>query len=219
MKVNRIFLVDDHNLIRSGLKKLIEEQSDMKVVGEAGNGREALDKIQEIQPDIVVMDVSMPEMNGVQATEQIKRDFPKVKVLVLSAHDDEVYFRQLLQLGASGYVLKRAIADELIHALQVVAADGTYLCTSVTSKIVSVYATPAAHNASETPLSEREGEVMRSLAWGHTNKEIANALHISVKTVETHRARCMEKLELLTRADIVRYAHARGWLRNREDEE
>ena len=208
----RIFLADDHALIRAGLKSLIQTQSGMEVVGEAGTGRETCERVKELLPDIVVMDITMPDMNGIQATEKIKRDCPDVKIIALSAHEDEAYFRQMLRLGASGYLLKRAIADELIHALQVVFAGGTFICAIIASKIVSVYS-EADHDSRETEvLSEREGEVLRCIAWGNTNKEIAAALFISVKTVETHRARCMDKLNLQTRADIVRYALAHGWL-------
>ena len=212
----RILIVDDHAIIRAGLKRLIEEQSDMKVVGEAGNGREACDKVQTLKPDIVIMDITMPEMNGVQATETIKRDYPNVKILVLSAHDDEGYYRQMLRSGASGYILKSAITEELVHALNVVFAGGLYVCAHIASKIVSVYADPGDQMRDAGILSEREGEVLRCIAWGHTNKEIAAALFISVKTVETHRARCMEKLDLQTRADIVRYALAHGWLQEND---
>jgi DNA-binding NarL/FixJ family response regulator len=208
----RIFLADDHAMIRAGLKSLIENHTGMEVVGEAGSGREACERVKTLLPDIVVMDISMPDMNGIQATENIKRDCPDVKIMVLSAHEDEAYFRQMLRVGASGYLLKRAIAAELIHALQVVYDGGIFLCAIMAGKIASQYAQPDNSARDGAALSERESEVLRCIAWGKTNKEIAADLFISVKTVETHRARCMEKLALQTRADIVRYALAQGWL-------
>jgi DNA-binding NarL/FixJ family response regulator len=214
MTMLRILLADDHILIRAGLKRLIEDQNDMQVVGEASNGREACDIIPHLLPDIVVMDISMPDMNGAKATETITRTYPNVKILVLSAHEDETYYRQLLRMGASGYLLKRSVADELIQAIQVIREGGIYLCTEVARQVVGTYSQPEQTRPSTATLSEREAEVLRCLAWGHTNKEIGEMLHISVKTVETHRARCMEKLNLNSRADIVRYALAQGWLQD-----
>ncbi len=184
----RVFLADDHALIREGLKRLIEEQTIMKVGGEAGSGRETWERVKALSPDIVVMDISMPDMNGVEATENIKRDCPNVKVLALSAHEDEAYFRRTLRAGASGFVLKRAISEELIHALNVVFEGGIYVCAIVASKIVGAYSDSNSDLQQDDVLSVREGEVLRYIAWGHTNKEIATTLFISVKTVETHRA-------------------------------
>lgn len=213
----RVLLVDDHALIRVGVKRLVEGQSDMIVVGEADNGHAAITQIEKLRPDIVVMDISMPDMSGVQATEQIKAQYPEVKILILSAFNEEAYFRRLLQAGASGYVLKESITDELVHALHSIAQGETYVCATVSSKIVHAYAAPQKAMTDASVLSEREREVLCSIAWGHTNKEIASALHISVKTVETHRMHCMEKLGLQTRAEIVRYALAQGWLQDKSE--
>jgi DNA-binding NarL/FixJ family response regulator len=201
--------------MREGLKSLINAQSDMNVIGEADNGRTALQKARELQPDIVVMDVSMPEMNGIQATERLRRVCQKTKVLILTAHDDTGYLRQLLEAGALGYVLKRVAAEELINAIRVVAAGGVYLDPTLAGKVVRGYVgTPRLRGAPQSNnLSERETEVLRLVAWGYTNKEIAAYLNLSVKTVETHKSNLMEKLDLKSRVEIVRYALRQGWLR------
>jgi len=211
----RIFLADDHVVMREGLRSLVNAQADMDVVGEADNGRTTLSKARELQPDVIVMDVSMPELNGIQVTERLKRAYQKIKVLVLTAHDDSGYLRQLLEVGASGYVLKKAAAEELINAIRVVATGGVYLDPALAGKVVSGYVgkrrlrgAPRGHD-----LSERETEVLRLVAWGYTNKEIAAYLSLSVKTIETHKANLMEKLELKSRVEVVRYALRQGWLR------
>jgi DNA-binding NarL/FixJ family response regulator len=211
----RIFLADDHTVMREGLKSLVNAQADMEVVGEADNGRTALQKAKELQPDVVIMDVSMPELNGIKVTEQLKRTCQKIKVLVLTAHDESGYLRQLLQVGASGYVLKKAAAEELINAIRAVAAGGVYLDPTLAGKVVGGYV--GSRRLKGTPqgndLSEREAEVLRLVAWGYTNKEIGSYLTISVKTVETHKANILEKLDLRSRVEMVRYALRQGWLR------
>ena len=211
----RIFLADDHTVMREGLKSLVNAQADMDVIGEADNGRATLLKVRELQPDVIILDVSMPDLNGIQVTERLKRTCQKVTVLVLTAHDDSGYLRQLLEVGASGYVLKKAAAEELINAIRVVAAGGVYLDPSLAGKVVGGYlgnrrpgSKPQAND-----LSEREAEVMRLVAWGYTNKEVAAYLRISVKTVETHKANIMQKLDLKSRVEMVRYALRQGWLR------
>lgn len=201
--------------MREGLKSLVNAQADMDVIGEADNGRSALQKARELQPDVVIMDVSMPELNGIKATEHLKRTCQKTKVLVLTAHDESGYLRQLLQVGASGYVLKKAAAEELINAIRVVASGGVYLDPTLAGKVVSGYV--GSRRLKGTPrgneLSEREAEVLRLVAWGYTNKEIASYLTISVKTVETHKGNIIEKLDLKSRVEMVRYALRQGWLR------
>jgi DNA-binding NarL/FixJ family response regulator len=210
----RILLADDHAMMREGLKSLVNAQADMEVVGEVGDGRAALSKARELQPDVVVMDISMPELNGIQATGRMKSCCQKSKVLVLTAYDDNGYLRQLLEAGASGYVLKRAAAEELVKAIRVVAAGGVYLDPSLAGKVVSGYVgrKKLRGELQGVELSGREEEVLRLVAWGYTNKEIAGYLNISVKTVETHKANLMGKLDLKTRSDIVRYALRSGWL-------
>jgi len=211
----RIFLADDHVVMREGLRSLVNAQPDMNVVGEADNGRAAFQMARELQPDVIIMDVSMPDLNGIQVTERLKRVCQKIMVLVLTAHDDSGYLRQLLEVGASGYVLKKAAAEELIKAIRVVADGGVYLDPSLAGKVVGGYL--GKRRLGSKPLgndiSEREAEVLRLVAWGYTNKEIAGYLRISVKTVETHKANLMQKLELKSRVEIVRYALRQGWLR------
>lgn len=211
----RIFLADDHTVMREGLKSLVNAQADMEVIGEADNGRTALQKARELQPDVVIMDVSMPELSGIKVTEQLKRSCQKVKVLVLTAHDESGYLRQLLQVGASGYVLKKAAAEELINAIRAVASGGVYLDPTLAGKVVTGYvgSRRLKGTAQGNHLSEREAEVLRLVAWGYTNKEIGSYLTISVKTVETHKANILEKLDLRSRVEMVRYALRQGWLR------
>ncbi len=209
----RIVLADDHNVVRSGLRALIEVQDDMEVVGEAADGEAACRLAEELGPDVVVMDVSMPLLGGAPATEQIRRERPETRVLALTVHEDRSYLQQLLRAGASGYVLKRAVADELIHAIRAVARGGTYLDPGMTGKVLGdlVGRPPQAASPGEA-LSDREEEVLRLIARGFTNREIAAQLDVSVKTIETHKARAMEKLRLESRADIVGYAIRWGWL-------
>jgi DNA-binding NarL/FixJ family response regulator len=210
----RILLADDHMIVREGLKALINAQPDMNVVGEAEDGRAAWQRAKELGPDVAVMDVSMPEMNGAEATERIKQECPQVKVLALTVYEDSGYLRRMLEAGASGYVLKRAAAEELVRAVRTVAAGGSYLDPTLTDKIVGGYFNqgPAAGKSSAAELSERETQVLRLVAWGYSNKEIGRKLNISVKTVDTYKLRLMEKLGLRSRTDIVRHALHMGWL-------
>lgn len=211
-----IFLADDHAIIREGLKSLINAQPDMNVVGETDNGRTAWLEAKALSPDVVVMDISMPELNGAKATELLKRDCPQTKVLALTVHNDQGYVHQVLKAGASGYVLKRAAAHELIQAIRAVAAGGTYLDPSIVSNVVGSYVRKqsAKGGLPHGDLSEREMEVMRLIALGYSNKEIAFKLDISVRTVETYKVRLMEKLSFHSRAEIVRYALLQGWLQD-----
>jgi DNA-binding NarL/FixJ family response regulator len=214
MNKARILLVDDHAMVRDGLRRLIGAEPDLEVVGEAGNGNEALARIAELRPDVVLMDISMPELNGMRLMEELRRERPLPRVLVLTAFAEVAYLRQLLAAGAAGYLLKRASAQELIDAIRTVRAGGTYLDPAVAGKVVSGFVehkeVRGARGGHE--LSERELEVLRKVARGFTNKEISAELGISVKTVETHKANLMEKLGLRSRAEIVRYALQRGWL-------
>lgn len=185
----------------------------MEVVGEADNGRSAWLEAKTLQPNVVVMDISMPELNGAKATERLRRDCPQTRVLALTVHNDRGYVQQLLKAGASGYVLKRAATHELIQAIRKVAAGGTYLDQSLASKVVSTYVQQSiqlGHDRSD--LSEREQDVLRRIALGYTNKEISAQLNISVRTVETYKVRLMEKLGFHSRAEVVRYALLQGWL-------
>jgi two-component system, NarL family, response regulator NreC len=216
MQKLQIFLADDHMVVREGLKTLINAQPDMIVIGEAGDGQIACQQAQVCQPDVVIMDITMPNLNGVQATAQLKRACPHMKILALSVHDDTSYLRQLLAAGATGYILKHTAADDLIQAIRMVASGGVYLDAALASHVVAGYVRVPS-KASElfgADLSERETEVVQRIAHGHSNKEIAVQLNLSVKTVETYRARAMEKLGLESRAALVRYALERGWLQN-----
>jgi two-component system, NarL family, response regulator NreC len=210
----QIFLVDDHMVVREGLKTLIDAQPDMEVIGEASDGEHALERVRESTPDVVIMDISMPKVNGIEATAQIKQACPTVQVLVLSVHDDTSYLRQLLAVGASGYILKHTAADALVQAIRVVANGGIYLEPSLADHVVARYVRRPAMTTEllGTALSERETEVVQGVARGYSNKDIATQLSLSVKTVETYRARAMEKLGLESRAALVRYALDRGWL-------
>lgn len=207
----RVLLADDHALIRDGLGSLIDAQPDMQVVGGAADGREALELAAETSPDIVLMDISMPVLDGIQATRQLKLERPAVKVLALTAYDNRAYLAQLLEAGASGYVLKRMAAKGLIEAIRVVAAGGTYLDPNLSTGAEA----PGPRLRGELKrgeLTSREQEILVLMATGYTNKEISARLSISVKTVEAHKANFMAKLDLKNRADIVRYALDRGWL-------
>lgn len=221
----RIFLADDHAVVREGIKTLVNAQADMQVIGEAANGEEGWRKIrglfeQETPPDVVVMDVSMPQWNGTEATARVQRSWPQVKVLALSMHEDRSYLRALLNAGASGYVLKRSASSELIRAIRAVAAGETYLDPTLMASVVDTFVRGGSGTSSSnlrgeiegSALSEREDSVLRLIAQGYTNKEIAVQLKLSVKTVETYKSRSMEKLGIDNRADIVRYALTRGWL-------
>ncbi len=213
MKKLRVMLAEDQTILRQSLKALINQEPDLEVVGEAGDGEEAVRLVKSLRPDLVVMDVSMPKLDGVQATALIRRTCPQVKVLALTVHETKSYMRQLLQAGASGYIVKRSAAEELIQALHAVAAEGVYLDPIVTAKLVGAPKASPEARADGGTLSDREAKVLRLIALGYANKEIATQLELSVKTVETFKTRSMEKLGLRSRVDIVRHALNRGWLR------
>jgi DNA-binding NarL/FixJ family response regulator len=213
-EVLRIVLADDHPIVREGLKQLVNAQPDMRVVGEAADGEAACRAAKELSPDVLVIDLSMPVLGGAEAAERIRRECPTVKVLALTVHEERFYVTQLLRAGASGYVLKRAAAAELVRAVRTVAAGGTYIDPALAGAIVEGYldAQHTAEHERQDPLSEREREVLVRIARGFSNKEIAAELALSVKTVETYKGRVAEKLGLRSRVDIVRYAARQGWL-------
>ena len=217
MKKLRILLAEDHETIRDGLKLLINSAPDMETVGEAENGRITLQLASMLLPDVVVMDVSMPELNGLSAMKKLKEKSPQVKVVILTRHSDDGYVQQLLQAGASGYVLKQSKSTELLRAIRAVAAGQTYLDPAITAKVVTQIREGRRHyrGAPATGnLSDREAEILRLIAWGHINKEIAARLDLSVKTVEVHKANGMRKMGMKSRVDIVRYALLQGWLQD-----
>jgi DNA-binding NarL/FixJ family response regulator len=211
MVKTKVLIADDHALVREGIRLLLLAQPDMEVVGEAGDGESATREAKRLQPDIVLMDVSMPNGGGATATERITAACPHVRVLALSAYDDPAHIRQLLNSGARGYVLKKAIAEEVAGAIRVVARGGMHIDPSIADGIVQAYLYPE-QVSEDDALSVREQEVLAHIAWGYSNREIADKMHLSVKTVEGYKARLMEKLGLRSRSEIVRYALRRGWL-------
>ena len=211
----RVLLAEDHETVREGLKLLVNSQTDMECVGEAGDGRAAIQLAEELQPDVVVMDVTMPRLNGLKATAKLKQCCPEVNVLTLTRHTEDGYLKELLRAGASGYVLKQSASIELLRAIRAVAKGGNYLDPAVAGKVMSFAGKPARASADAgNDLSDREAEVLRFIAWGYSNKEIGARLDISVKTVEAHKANCMKKLGLTSRIDIVRFALLQGWLQD-----
>jgi DNA-binding NarL/FixJ family response regulator len=198
----RVLVVDDHAILRDGICSLLERQEGLNVVGEAGNGREALERVEELQPDIVLMDVSMPEMDGLEATRRIKSAHPEIKVLVLTQHDNQEYINPLLQAGASGYVLKRSGGREVVTAIRQVYEHGVFLEPEVARQVLHNFSRSA-----ETPsLTEREQQVLKLAVQGKSNKDIARRLFISPKTVSVHRTNIMAKLGVHNSAELVRYA-------------
>ena len=210
----RIMLAEDHETVREGLKMIVNAQEDMEVVGFAGDGSEAVAKAQELLPDVLVMDISMPKLNGLQATLKLIECCPQVKVLTLSRHADDGYVRGLLAAGASAYVLKQSAPSELIHAIRAVAAGGKYIDPKLAGKVMVDYSERNARGESKSSLSDREAEVLRLIALGYSNKEVAARLSLSVKTIEVHKANAMRKLNLTSRIDLVRYAVFQGWLQD-----
>jgi two-component system, NarL family, response regulator NreC len=209
--VIRVLVVDDHAVVRSGLRLLIDAEDDMETVGEAGTVRDAIFEARSSKPDLILMDVVMPGESGLEGLPKLLHEHPDVKVLVLSMQDDPRYLREAFAAGASGYVLKEAADTEVVTAIREVAAGGRYVHPELGARMIAAEA-EAARQAEEDPLSDREREVLRLLALGFTNQEIAKKLFISVRTAETHRAHVMQKLRLASRAELVRYAMAHGLL-------
>jgi DNA-binding NarL/FixJ family response regulator len=207
----RVLVVDDHAVVRSGLKLLLAAEDDIEVVGDAGNADQAALRAKLLQPDVVLLDVVMPGRSGIDVTPEILENAPESKVLVLSMQDDPRYVREAFGAGASGYVLKEAADSEVVQAVREVASGGRYVNPELGARLAAADAHALAEEEAD-PLSEREREVLRLLALGHTNQEIAKQLYISVRTAESHRAHIMQKLRLETRAELVRYALAHGLL-------
>ncbi|MFH1017139.1 MAG: response regulator transcription factor [Pseudomonadota bacterium] len=209
----RILLADDHTLFREGVRSLFANESDIEVVGEAANGDEAVRKTAELEPDLVVMDIMMPVMNGIEATRRIHESHPETKILVLSMYDDEEYMHRLLAAGASGCMLKRATSDELINAVREVMAGGMPLHPTIAAKVVKDYVRRAQgleETSTSRDLTPRELEVLRLVAEGHTNQAIADCLNLSRKTVDVHRTRLMRKLDIHDARELVKYALRHG---------
>jgi DNA-binding NarL/FixJ family response regulator len=212
MSVIRVLLVEDHETVREGLRMLLDSQSDIEVVGEAANGRLAVEYSGQLHPQVVIMDLSMPEMNGLQATWAIKQSSPQTAIVALTRHDDAAFVEELKKAGASAYVLKQSASRELLDAVRIAAVGGSYLDGALRARDAGAGGDPANRDARPPKVSEREKDVLRMMAIGHSNKEVASALGITVKTVEVHKANAMRKLRLRGRIDVVRYAVLNGWL-------
>jgi len=208
MKRIRILVADDHAVVRQGFKMILDAQADMEIVGEAGNGREAVELAEQLHPDVVVMDVSMPELNGIEATRRLATSVPRARVVALSMHKDSVYVREILRAGARGYLLKDSGAADLVAAIRAVASGESYLSPAVSNAVLDDYRKHATNPIDL--LTSREREVLQLLAEGKTNKEIAGVLNLSVYTVEAHRGRIMEKLNLHSIGELVLFAVRNG---------
>jgi DNA-binding NarL/FixJ family response regulator len=208
MRKIRVLLVDDHAILREGIKALLEKQENIEVVAEAADGREGIPKAIQFRPDVVVLDISMPLMDGLEATRQMKRENPDVKILVLTMHDDEEYFFQLVRAGASGYVTKRSASKELVSAIEAVYGGESFFCPSMAKSLLSNYLKLAESSEHTEPevLTPREREIVKLIAEGYTNQQIAELLHRSVKTIESHRSNILRKLSIHDSVELVKYA-------------
>ncbi len=215
MSTAKVLLVDDHAVVRQGIRALLSREPDIDVVGEAENGRQALDRIAELAPNVILMDISMPGLNGIDATRQMQERYPTVKVIVLSMHSGEEYVFQVLRAGASGYVLKQSDSIEVLTAIRAVLAGGSFLSPPISRTLIDDYIRRAdvreQRDVEDDPLTPREREVLQLLAEGLPNRRIAKRLSISVKTVESHRSNMMHKLGVRGKTDLVKYALRRGW--------
>ncbi len=209
--MTRVLIVDDHAVVRAGLRLLLDAEPDIEVVGEAGSVDQAIFEARALKPDIILMDVVMPGRSGIEGAPAVLHEAPNARLLVLSMQDDPTYVREAFAAGASGYVLKEAADTDLVAAIREVASGNKYVHPSLGARLAAAEADSRSH-VDDDPLSEREREVLRLLALGHTNQEIAKMLYISVRTAETHRAHIMQKLRLSTRAELVRYALGHGLL-------
>jgi DNA-binding NarL/FixJ family response regulator len=210
----KILLVEDHVVVRQGIKALLSDEPDLEIVGEADDGRAALQAVLKLQPNLVLMDISMPGLNGIEATRQIRQRHPEVKVVVLSMHANEEYVFQVLRAGASGYVLKQSDSSEVLTAIRAALSGGSFLSPPISRAVIDDYVRRAEARGQEGDLdllTSREREVLQLLAEGLSNREIAEQLNISVKTVETHRSNMMNKLDVDSKTELVKYALRKGW--------
>lgn len=209
----RVLICDDHTILREGIALLLNSQTDIEVVAEAVDGREAVDKAREHKPDVILMDIAMPLLNGLEATKQIRRDHPGARVLVLTMYESDEYVAQMLEAGAAGYVLKKVAGSELVYAIRAVYQGEAFLYPSITKRLVEDYLRRVESGQERDTfdgLTDREREVLQLIAEGHTNKEIADLLNLSVRTVQNHRAHIMEKLGMHDRGELIKYAIQKG---------
>ncbi len=215
MTQTRIVLADDHPIVLDGLRNLLRAETDFELVGEAASGTAALKIIREKRPDVAVLDISMPELNGIVLSRKLAAEMPALRVMVLTLHEDRAYLNQALEAGVRGYVLKRSAVENLVQAIRAVMVGGTYVDPAIVGRVFDAKRPrnkPSAQRGVLPALAEREGEVLKLAAQGFTNKEVATRLAVGVKSVETYKARGLEKLGLKSRAELVRYASAQGWL-------
>jgi two-component system response regulator NreC len=213
MKKIRLLVADDHKIFRQGITKLLEQEPDLQVVGEAADGREAVKKATELKPDLVLMDIAMANLNGLEATKQIKKVLPETKIIMVTMHKNEEYILQSFQAGASGYILKEGAVEELVNAIRSIHQDKSFLSPTISKTLIDAYLRKMETGKTETPfdlLTDREREVLQLIAEGYTNREVAKSLFISVKTVEAHRAHIMQKLNIHDVAKLVKYAIQKG---------
>jgi len=214
MRKIKVVVADDHTILRQGIKALLDNQEGIEVVGEAKDGREAIKTIEELLPDVILMDIAMPGLNGLEATRRIKKKFPKTKVVVLTMHANEEYIFQILNAGADGYLVKETAFQDLISAINAVHKGGAFMSPSISKKVMTDYIQRAQgeEKVGFDTLTTREREILQLVAEGNSNKKIAEALFISPKTVETHRAHIMDKLNIHDRAGLIKYAIRKGMI-------
>ncbi len=206
----RILIADDHGLLRAGLRALLKDEPDLEVVGEAVDSEDTIQKAMALRPHIVLLDISMPGRGGIEVTRILKKTLPEIRILILTVHEDEGLLREAIRLGASGYIIKRAVESELVHAIRAVWRGDLYIHPAMTRALLKDLSPPPMEPLQVEPLTPRELEVLRRIALGYTNRQIAEELGISVRTVETHRANLMDKLGLSSRVELVRYAREHG---------
>lgn len=209
----RVLICDDHTILREGIRLLLNAQPDIEVVGEASDGRDAVAQARALKPDVILMDIAMPLLNGLEATKQIRRDDPNARVLVLTMYESDEYVAQMLEAGATGYVLKKVAGSELVYAIRAVHQGEAFLYPSITKRLVEDYLRRVELGQERTSLdvlTDREREILQLIAEGHTNKEIADLLSLSIRTVQNHRAHLMQKLGIHDRGDLIKYAIQKG---------
>lgn len=208
----RVLLVDDHIVLRDGLKSLLNNESDIEVIGDVGDGREAISVVESLRPDVILTDISMPGLNGIESVRMLRHEHPTLKIIILSMHSGQEYVLQSLQAGANGYIVKQADASEVLAAIRSVMAGGAYLSPTISKHLIDDYLSQTAEEISAPKLTTREREVAQLIAEGQSTREISETLTISVKTVETHRMNIMKKLNAKSATDIIKYALKKGWI-------